>query len=224
MPDLVATLYDQDRVIVLRNNLRRMADLAVAVDDAQTSAVPGEALAYTVTVTNLGPALVHELTLTLLDTPPLVGRLFTASAGSYLPATGAWSGLELRHGESVTLTLDATIDPWVTGTQSVAATVVAPSAVSDPVAGNDAASDDDALTPRTDLGLAKSDGQTSAVAGAPILYTLTVTNLGPSAAPALTLLDPPPAALLSPLFTPARGSYDPGAAPGAARSSDRASR
>ncbi len=208
LADLVATLYDDDRVIVLRNNARRMADLAVAVDDGQASAVPGEAVSYAVTVTNLGPALVGELTLPVLDTPPLLSRLFTPGAGSYVPATGAWTGLELRHGESVTLTLEATIDPWVTGTQSVSASVVAPAAVSDPVAANDAAVDDDALTPETDLGLAKSDGQTSAVAGLPVDYTLTVTNHGPSAAPALTLLDPPPASLLTPLFTPERGSYD----------------
>ncbi|MCZ7652323.1 MAG: FG-GAP-like repeat-containing protein [Thermoanaerobaculia bacterium] len=208
LPDLVATHFGTDRVIVLRNNLYRLADLAVAVDDGQASAVPGEAVSYAVTVTNLGPALVGELTLAVLDTPPLLSRVFTPGAGSYTPATGAWTGLELRHGESVTLTLEGTIDPWVTGMQSVSASVVAPAAVSDPVAANDAAADDDALTPATDLGLAKSDGQTSAVVGAPIVYTLTVTNHGPSAAPALTLLDPPPALLLSPVFTAQRGSYD----------------
>ncbi|HSM52391.1 MAG TPA: FG-GAP-like repeat-containing protein, partial [Thermoanaerobaculia bacterium] len=205
LPDLVATLYHADRVIVLRNNLRRLADLAVVVDDGQVTAVPGEAVSYTVTVTNLGPALVRELSLPVLDTPPLLSPVFTPGEGSYTPATGGWTGLELRHGESVTLTLEGTIDPWVTGTQTVSATVVAPAAVSDPIAANNTSWDEDVLTPVTDLGLAKSDGQTSAVAGLPVTYTLTVTNHGPSAAPALTLLDPPPALLLTPVFTPERG-------------------
>lgn len=208
LPDLVATLFGTDRVIVLRNNARRLADLAVAVDDGRSSAVPGEPASYQVTVTNSGPALVNELTLAVVDTPPLVDAAIAASAGSYTPATGVWSGLELRHGESATLTLDATVDPWATGTQVVAATVTAPAGVSDPVAGNDAAADEDALTPRTGLELAKSDGETAAIAGLPVTYALTVTNHGPSAAAELELIDPLPAALLSPLFTPERGSYD----------------
>src|SRR5205823_6674727 len=45
---------------------------------------------------------------------------------------------------------------------------------------NDSATDTDDLTPRVDLSITKTDGQTSAVPGTPVTYTITVSNGGPS--------------------------------------------
>ncbi len=49
---------------------------------------------------------------------------------------------------------------------------------SDPVDTNDSAEDSTTLEPRTDLAI--TNGQSSAVAGEAVTYTVTVSNLGPS--------------------------------------------
>jgi uncharacterized repeat protein (TIGR01451 family) len=52
-----------------------------------------------------------------------------------------------------------------------------------------------------DLGVTKSDGQTAAVPGEPLIYTITVSNAGPSAVAAATVTDMLPAALLGAAWT-----------------------
>ena len=61
---------------------------------------------------------------------------------------------------------------------------------------------------KADLELTIDDGQVQTIPGAPITYTLTVTNHGPNAVSTVRLEDEVSAAVLSPVFTPAVGSYD----------------
>jgi uncharacterized repeat protein (TIGR01451 family) len=62
--------------------------------------------------------------------------------------------------------------------------------------------------PTTDLAVTKTDGQTNALAGSPITYTITVTNNGSTNLTSLKLRDTLPTGLLNPVFTPSSGTYN----------------
>ncbi len=186
-----------------------IADLAVSKDDGQTTAVPGEPISYTITVINLGPDSVSGLNLADALPPEILTPSFLAGTGRYCAETGAWTGLHLASGGSVTLRLEGLIDACAAGGQLVNAVSILPGVgVTDPDGTNDSASDTDLLTPQTDLAIAVDDEQETVVPGEPISYTITVTNLGPSTPSSLTLINQVPPVLLSPVFVPSSGIYD----------------
>ncbi|HEV2718545.1 MAG TPA: DUF11 domain-containing protein, partial [Thermoanaerobaculia bacterium] len=77
---------------------------------------------------------------------------------------------------------------------TVVNTASSSSDVNDPAPSNNSSTWTTNVTQQADLSINKT-GPTSAAAGAPIVYTITVTNLGPSAAAAVTVNDPTPAGL-----------------------------
>ena len=181
------------------------ADLSVTKSDGQTAAVPGQAVTYTIVVSNTGPSSVTAATVT--DTLPasLQSATWTcsASAGSSCTASGSGSindTVDVLAGGSATYTLTATVSAGATGTLVNTATVVS-AGVSDPDLANNTATDTDSLTPEADLSVAKTDGQTAAVPGQSITYTITVGNAGPSSVTAATVADTLPAALQNATWT-----------------------
>src|SRR5262249_8967674 len=60
------------------------------------------------------------------------------------------------------------------------ATVTAPPGVTDPVPGDNSATDTDTLTPQAELSIAKTDGTIGVTPGTNTTYSITVTNNGPS--------------------------------------------
>ena len=174
-----------------------VADLHISKTDGATSAVPGTALIYTLVAANAGPSAATGVTVT--DTFP---ALLTCSWTSV--ATGGATGNTASSGNLVdTLTLPATsavtytatcgIDPSATGTLSNTAMIS--SSVIDLVPGNNSATDaDTVLVPQADLALTKT-GSTNVVAGTNVVYTLSVTNNGPSDAQSVQVADPTPTGL-----------------------------
>jgi uncharacterized repeat protein (TIGR01451 family) len=161
------------------------ADLAVTVTDGKTTVVPGTSNTYTITVTNNGPDTVTSLTLS--DTIPasLLNPNFAPSVGAYNVGTGAWSGLNLATGQSVTMTLTGTVDPSATGSLANIVTVSPPAGTTDSNSANDSFTDNDTLTPQADLAVTMTDGVTTVAPGDSIAYTMRVTNNGPSMVDAL---------------------------------------
>jgi uncharacterized repeat protein (TIGR01451 family) len=184
------------------------ADLSIAKTNNVTSVVPGTTTTYTITVSNAGPSTVSSVT--VVDTLPaaLLNPVFTPSTGSYNSVSGAWTGLSLATGQSVTMTLTGTVSPTATGSITNTVTVSPPSGVTDPNSGNNTAADTDPLTPTADLSIAKTNNVTSVVPGTTTTYTITVSNAGPSTVSSVTVIDTLPAALLNPVFTPSTGSYN----------------
>lgn len=169
------------------------AALSVTKDDGTTRAVPGAPLRYTITVTNAGPESLDAVTVSDAVPPALTGAVFTPSEGSFDALTGAWTGLSLAAGDSITLTLDATVALDATG--SVVNTVtVAPVGVTDPDPSDNTATDTDTVTPRVDLTLSKQAVGGFAPGGRG-RYSFTVTNRGPSNADAVVVHDPLPRGL-----------------------------
>jgi uncharacterized repeat protein (TIGR01451 family) len=118
------------------------ADLSVTKTDGQTSMTAGNSIAYTITVTNNGPSTVTSLTLTDPLPASIQSPSFTPSTGTYNSSTGAWTGLNLASGQSITLTINATVsNSAAVGTLTNTATVAPPSGVIDPTSSNNTATD-----------------------------------------------------------------------------------
>src|SRR5262245_49185588 len=175
------------------------ADLAITKTDGVTTATPGGSVTYTVTASNAGPSNVTGAT--VADTfPASLTATWTCVGAGGGTCTAAGAGninqlVNLPAGGSVTFTASATISAAATGTLSNTATVTAPGGVSDPVPGNNSATDTDTLTPQANLAITKTDGVTTATPGGSVTYTITASNAGPSNAPAATVADTFPAGL-----------------------------
>ncbi|PJK13998.1 hypothetical protein CO613_08425 [Lysobacteraceae bacterium NML07-0707] len=155
------------------------ADLALtkAVDNA-TAAV-GEDVIFTVTVTNNGPSTATGVSVN--EQLPSGYTLVSASAtvGSYSAPT--WTIGDLANGATATLTLKATVN--ATGDYTNTATVTA--TTPDPTPGNN--EDSATVTPpappaSADLALTKAVDNATAAVGEDVIFTVTVTNNGPSTA------------------------------------------
>ena len=179
------------------------ADLAVAKTNGATSVSAGGSTTYTITVTNNGP---DEVTgATVVDTAP-TGLTFgtwtcaitnAGSGGIVTTACGAANGsgnlattVTMKVGAVITYTVPATVAGGASGSIANTATVTAPSGIVDPAPANNSATDTDPVTPVADLAIGKDDGATSVNAGASTVYTITVTNNGPSAITGAILADP----------------------------------
>jgi uncharacterized repeat protein (TIGR01451 family) len=175
-----------------------VADLAVTKTDGQTSAVPGEALAYTLTATNAGPS--GAAGATVLDTFPaaLTGVTWTCvpSGGASCAPAGAGNiadAVNLPVGGTVTYTATGTILSGATGTLTNTATVAPPPGGTDPDPANDTAVDTDVLAPEADLSVVKTDSADPVLTNDPLVYVVTTTNSGPSDATGVTVIDTLPA-------------------------------
>ncbi len=188
-----------------------------SVTGTSGTAVPGEGITYTITVSNAGSADADGAS--VIDTLPstLSGATFTATEtgeASGFTASGTGSiddtDVELPPGSTITYTVHATVSPSATGTLSNTATVAAPQGVTDSNPTNNSATDTDTLTPQVDLTITKTDnlGGSSvtattgtAVPGEGITYTITVNNAGPSNATGASVIDTLPSTLSGATYT-----------------------
>ena len=181
--------------------LSRVADLAVVKSNGTATYVPGIPATWTITVTNNGPSAVSSLTLVDALPPVLSSPAFAPSAGSYDSATGAWTGLSLAAGQSVTLTVSGTVSASATGPLVNTATVAPPVGVTDPNPTNDVSTDTDTADPQADLSITKTDGVTTVIPGNNVTYTIVARNAGPSAVSGATVSDTFPATLTGVTWT-----------------------
>ncbi len=115
-------------------------DLAVSKVDNPDPVVAGQTLTYTITVTNNGPSsIIPSDTFTVIDTLPVsfTPSSYTPSAGTYDPATGAWTGVTLDSGDSVTLTITGIVSSTESGTLTNTVIVTPPAGVTDTNSAND---------------------------------------------------------------------------------------
>lgn len=183
-----------------------LADLSITKTDGQTSTTPGSPITYTITVTNNGATTVNSVNVTDNVPTSIQNPTFTASTGTYNSSTGAWTGLNLVSGQSITLTLRGTVATTATGTISNTATVTPPTNVSDPTTTNNNSTDTTSITPVADLSLTKTSSNPTPQLGETITYTVTLTNSGPSTATNVQVTDQVPAGLIFGLATPTLGT------------------
>ena len=167
----------------------RTADLAITKTDGSLTAVPGAPITYTIVVINNGPFAVSGATVTDMIPAAITGVTWTcaASAGNSCPASGtgsiSTSAVNLMKGGTATFTVQGTVSPSGSGSLSNTATVAVPAGFTDPVSGNNSATDTDtvgaALSPPD---VAKGFGTSPIVVGQTSLLTITITNPNAGAA------------------------------------------
>ena len=183
-----------------------VVDLAIAKTDGHATYVPGAVITYTLEVTNAGPSTARGLSVSDAVPAALTGVTATCvvqglgdcgsngSAGNNVSFTNAT--LAPGGGNALSIAITGMVSPATTGS-------------SDEHRHGDGGCGHDRGQPReqqrhryrqpgagrADLAITKTNGQSSYVAGAPVTYTLTITNAGPSHAPAFDVSDLVPAAI-----------------------------
>jgi uncharacterized repeat protein (TIGR01451 family) len=145
-------------------------------------------LVYTISVTNFGPSSASSVTVT--DTLPL-GVTFVSASGGGANNSGvvSWSLGTLASGQAsnITVTVTAPASGSLTNTASVSTPTGDPNStnnVTPPVITT--------VTPVADVGLGKT-GSATVLASSNLVYTISVTNFGPSSASGVTVTDTLPA-------------------------------
>ena len=180
-----------------------VANLSITKTGNPPSVAVGGTLQYTLGVSNAGPSAAAGVTVN--DTLPaaLTGISVTPGAPT---CTLSGQGLScalgtLASGGSTSVTISGVVDTATTpGTISNTATVT--SATSDSDASNNSATAETTVTGLANLSITNTASVDPVVAGNPLVYTLQVSNAGPSAAVGVTVADTLPAALTGISVTP----------------------
>ncbi len=189
------------------------ADLAVSKTVSNPTPNVGDTITFVVTVSNLGPNTATEVEVT--DQFPTTGlQLLTAtpSQGTYDPGTGIWDvgTVATGAGNAKTLTITALVLEPAVNTVPVAQTNVATvtnSAEPDPNPGNNTGSATE--TPKyADLGVKKTTDNVQPGVGETVTYTVSLFNLGTSAATNVEVTDTLPGNVAFVSATPSVGSFD----------------
>lgn len=182
----------------------QLTDVGVTKTVAPAAVVVGGSVTYTITTTNHGPNPATGVVVTDRLPAGVLYQSSTPSQGTYDPATGAWSIGALAVGQSVTLGVTATVQ--VPGPIT---NIAVRTGQNEPDANpaNDSAVAVVNSPPYADVGVAKSVTPPSPAVGAPVTFTVRVTNFGPAAAPAVVVDDAVPAGYALSSATPSVGTY-----------------
>ena len=177
-------------------------DLQVIKTDNPDPVVAGEALTWTITVTNNGPS---DATGVILDDAVPAGVTVTAISA---PCTAGFPCAigNMVAGASVMVTIDVTVDSGTTGVLTNIATVTGNE--TDPNPSNNTATEPTAVITETDLEVTKTDNPDPVLAGEPLTWTITVTNNGPSDATGVILDDTlPPEVTVTSISAPCAAGF-----------------
>jgi uncharacterized repeat protein (TIGR01451 family) len=174
------------------------------VADANGNAIaePGEALTYTIAVSNTGGGDVTNYSVTdPLD--PNVAFVSADNGGAFAGGAVTWSGLAIPANGSLTLALVVTVaDPIPAGVVSIGNVAYAtgttpPDCAATPVPANCASIAAPAPVGTSELVIAKSVNAASAAPGGTLVYTVAVSNVGNAAATGVVVGDPIPNGIAS---------------------------
>jgi uncharacterized repeat protein (TIGR01451 family) len=201
------------------------ADLRVTKTVNNSGPNVGDLVTYTVTLTNAGPTDASGVQVTDQLPSEVTFQDARASIGTYDETSGLWDvgPLSAAAGTNqATLELDVIVDQagQISNTASISS-----SNQPDPVPGNNAATR--TLTAQqSNLQVGKTVDNATPLPGDPVVFTVTLTNLGPSTATGITVSDPVPTGLTFDNVTATAGNWDgtasewtvPGLAAGSANS------
>jgi uncharacterized repeat protein (TIGR01451 family) len=169
------------------------ADVAV-VTTGPASVVAGAQMTYTVIVTNEGPS--DAINATLIDLLPTGTSLIAATpsvGGSCVALTCVWS--VIPAGSSVSVSITVEVSDSVVGGSVLVNTASATSDTTDPNPTNDFDTHETTVSTSADLRVAKVLTSAPLEPGTAEIYTITVTNLGPTEAHDVVVADSLPSGL-----------------------------
>ncbi|HJW93976.1 MAG TPA: hypothetical protein VJ901_10175, partial [Thermoanaerobaculia bacterium] len=169
-------------------NVGPQADLSIS-KTGTASATPGQTVTYTIIVTNNGPSAAASTVVT--DVTP-AGLAFVSNSGACTTQFPCSLGT-LAAGVPQTITSTYTVASNFAGA-SITNTASVSSSINDPNTTDNTASATTTIVQQADLQITKS-GPPSASPGNLIVYTVTVSNLGPSTAGSIVVTDATPAGL-----------------------------
>jgi uncharacterized repeat protein (TIGR01451 family) len=180
------------------DTLTASADASVTKTDGVTTVTPNQNITYTITASNAGPS--NAPGSTVADTFPAElncpAWTCVGSGGGTCTAAGVGNindSVNLPAGGSVTYSAGCSVGSLAVG--PIVNTATVSSAVTDPVPGNNTATDTDTVTQTSDFSITKTDGVTQAVPGQFVTYTIVASNAGPSNGPSTLVADTFPASL-----------------------------
>ncbi|WP_317311416.1 DUF11 domain-containing protein [Clostridium thermobutyricum] len=176
------------------------ADLALTMTDSPDPVHPGEILIYTINIKNNGPS--DSVGVILTDTLPLTVTLPSYSLDNGV-TWNTWLGTlplgTITNGSTKTVLIRGTVAATATGTISNTASVA--STTLDPNLSNNSATTTTTVSPLADLSIVKTANPSPVHAGAQLIYTLVITNNGPSTATNIIVTDNVPACFSTPEYS-----------------------
>lgn len=174
------------------------ADLTLSSQTSAAQIVAGNPFTYTVQLTNAGPDDAADVVFS--DLPP-AGVTFTSCSSTEGTCTISGGGASFNlatvpDGDTVTITIQATLGATVADGTTLVNTPSVTSSTSDPDTSNNSGSAGSvsiAVENKSDLLVTTASNLDVINFGGTLIYTVTVTNLGPFQASAVTLVDPVPA-------------------------------
>ncbi len=185
------------------------ADLSVTKRADKATMEEGEAIQFTIAVTNLGPDTANGIRINDLLPAGFAFAGAVPSQGAYSNATGAWTVGTLAVGESASLEIAATATIGAGGLYLTNTASVGASSHEDPELENNSASVA-VLVYGADLSIAKSVSPLAAVELETVTYAIVVTNPGPSEATGVQVSEPLTNGLIYVDHEVSQGSYASG--------------
>lgn len=184
-------------------------DLAVSKSVNNANPDQGSTIVYTLVITNNGPISTAGVVLT--DTLPAQVTFGSASAtqGSYNSSTGVWTVGSLNNMATATLLITATVNNGTAGQTITNVTNGLTAANPDPDSSNNVDSVAVIVT-GADLTVIKTVNDPQPTEGSAIVYTIQLTNNGPSKATGVVLTDTLPAGITFVASGATQGSYNNG--------------
>jgi uncharacterized repeat protein (TIGR01451 family) len=171
-------------------------DLSFSKSVSPTVALQGQTVVYTLNVSNPGPGVVQQITVTDILSPAFSTATWSCSVSnagsatlvptSCVTPTGTGNinnTVSLSVNGALVYKITATLSTTFSGTLTNVGGATMTSLVTDPTPGNNVSTVTSTVTPAAQITIAKTDGTTTVAAGSTTSYTITVANFGPANAP-----------------------------------------
>ncbi len=183
------------------------SDLVTVKTVSESSPNEGDAITYTIAVTNNGFSPATNVS--LIDNLP-AGVTYVSnnpSAGTFNPGSGEWTISNIAVDETVTLELIVTVDEETAGTSITNTTTAAVGDQTDPTTVGDILEATIDVENFSDIVLTKVVDNATPNAGDTVTYTVTVRNNGPAKVTGLVVTDALPAGLTYGIVSPSDGTW-----------------
>ncbi|WP_352169706.1 DUF11 domain-containing protein [Proteiniborus sp. MB09-C3] len=198
-------------------DVNALADVSIIKTGNPNPVIPGQILNYTIDATNFGPSDSQDVMVNDIIPPQVLGAEYSTDGGvTWLPWTGNYNIGTLPAGASNTILIRGTVDPSATGTIFNTANVT--STTPDPNPSNNTSTiiTTIATGESADVSVTKSASPNPVMQRRTLVYTINVSNAGPSDAQSVVLTDDIPSRILRPQFStdggatwsPWTGSYN----------------